>query len=415
MPGNGGTWTEAESPYGANTYEERYFRCNPEGAACQLEAMQGAPAAADVGHTIRLEVIATNEGGSTSAISAPSSVVIGRGAIVNEIDLPSTSEPTQLAAGQAAVAWLDAPEGLVGVWVGEPGAGPYHGQPGELLEPRETGVGSALDAVTYTQTRAYFTADDAEGYGEVGVDPDLGWGPWEPIWHPESFGVPTSIYSGKPTSRHFLWVTAEGSNDIFVRDLGVAEDVWKEIEVPGADGYLTDIIPEAPAEAQTESVAFIDTACAHVPGASCFVGTANAGTGKVTETTVPAVPRDVAISKDHRTFWVTSDQPTSEILACPIGGSCTEYPLPAGSRPGQIVEGADRPVPRVAADSYNAWFIEEGSDAVDSINAQGVYPAISLPPGSEPVGIATNGGGIPSQDLLWITERGAKKLISMAP
>jgi hypothetical protein len=69
-----GTWTHSPT-----SYAYRWEACNPTGHECQTIAGAGASTytllAADVGHTIRVAVTATNAGGSTSATSTISSKV----------------------------------------------------------------------------------------------------------------------------------------------------------------------------------------------------------------------------------------------------------------------------------------------------------------------------------------------------
>ncbi|HEX8742294.1 MAG TPA: hypothetical protein VF712_04090 [Thermoleophilaceae bacterium] len=70
-----GGWTGTP----AIEFARRWLRCGSDGSGCAaIPDATGAgysPAAADVGHTIRVEVTATNGGGSSTALSAPSAVV----------------------------------------------------------------------------------------------------------------------------------------------------------------------------------------------------------------------------------------------------------------------------------------------------------------------------------------------------
>ena len=73
-----GKWTGTEPI----TYEYEWLRCNTSGAECvQAAAPSALPAylvaAADVGHTLRVEVIATNVAGHGVAESAPTAIVGG--------------------------------------------------------------------------------------------------------------------------------------------------------------------------------------------------------------------------------------------------------------------------------------------------------------------------------------------------
>ncbi|WP_224248531.1 hypothetical protein [Hyalangium gracile] len=77
LTGSPGTWASS----GALTYTYRWLRCDASGEGCN--AVSGAtastyvPVAADLGATLRLEVTATNAGGSGTARSAATAPVVG--------------------------------------------------------------------------------------------------------------------------------------------------------------------------------------------------------------------------------------------------------------------------------------------------------------------------------------------------
>lgn len=92
-----GSWTGYPTPF---TYSYKWLRCNAAGEGCTaIAGANGAtytPAAADLGHTIRVEVTAVNSAGSGTATSAPTSVVVHQA-------IPPASSGPALVSGLAAV------------------------------------------------------------------------------------------------------------------------------------------------------------------------------------------------------------------------------------------------------------------------------------------------------------------------
>jgi serine protease AprX len=86
-----GTWTAIEPP----AYAYQWLRCDAAGQLCADVAGESTPTyavrAADAGSTIAVRVTATDTGGSTSAVSAPSGVV------ASPLPLPPLAPPTNLA------------------------------------------------------------------------------------------------------------------------------------------------------------------------------------------------------------------------------------------------------------------------------------------------------------------------------
>ena len=102
LTAHNGTWTGNPT-----SFAYRWGRCNKNGGGCsdiggatgQVYTLKGA----DVGHTLRVRVTATNGSGSNSATSAPSSVITAKP--------PATGCPS--GSGTAAVTAVSAPARLV--------------------------------------------------------------------------------------------------------------------------------------------------------------------------------------------------------------------------------------------------------------------------------------------------------------
>src|SRR5919198_1295695 len=103
LAASNGTWSG--SPTG---YAYAWSRCDQNGDACA--AIAGANAAtyqaqsADVGHTIRVTVTATNADGSTSATSAPTAVVSSKSA-------PGNTQPPTISGTPQVGSTLTAANG----------------------------------------------------------------------------------------------------------------------------------------------------------------------------------------------------------------------------------------------------------------------------------------------------------------
>ena len=79
--GSPGSWDNSPS-----TFTYQWLQCDAAGNACSpilgAQASTYSPAITDVGHTLRLQVTATNAGGSTTVTSGPSAIVEGLAASV---------------------------------------------------------------------------------------------------------------------------------------------------------------------------------------------------------------------------------------------------------------------------------------------------------------------------------------------
>lgn len=122
-PQQGQTLTATNGTWSGNptSYTYAWSSCDANGANCK--AISGAtkqtytPAAADVGHTLRVAVTATNGGGSTSATSAQSAVVSSPGAPTSTA-APTISGSAQVGSTLTADegSWQNNPTQLAYAW-----------------------------------------------------------------------------------------------------------------------------------------------------------------------------------------------------------------------------------------------------------------------------------------------------------
>src|SRR5205823_4097157 len=113
-----GSWTGAPTAFG---YE--WLRCDSSGAACApivlATSASYSPAEADVGHTLRVSVVASNSAGSSApAISSQTAVVTAtaqRPANVSPPTITGTAQEGQTLRADPG-SWTEAPTGYTYAW-----------------------------------------------------------------------------------------------------------------------------------------------------------------------------------------------------------------------------------------------------------------------------------------------------------
>ncbi len=147
LTGHHGKWSN--EPTG---YADTWVRCNEAGKECEPTAGTGesyVPVAKDVGHTLRLEEIAHNEGGPSSpALSEPTAVVLGPAPV--DITLPIiTGEAVQgKTLTEHHGSWENSPTGYKLQWLlcDSMGNGclPIGGATGETYSPTALDLGDTI-------------------------------------------------------------------------------------------------------------------------------------------------------------------------------------------------------------------------------------------------------------------------------
>ena len=106
LTANSGSWT-GSAPI---SYAFKWQQCDSHGAGCGdiggAAAQTYSPSGSDVGHTIRVEVTATNAAGSSTAASGSSAMIVGPGGIPTNKGRPALSgslnEGSQLTVSQGS-------------------------------------------------------------------------------------------------------------------------------------------------------------------------------------------------------------------------------------------------------------------------------------------------------------------------
>ncbi len=151
LSASSGTWTGSPSSYGY-----QWEDCNGSGGACSAITGATSPAyrllAADVGHTIRVVVTATNGGGSAGASSAATAVVTAQQPAGAEVFVAQSGAGSQNGEGSCAnahpLSWLNS-SGSWGTGAGRVAPGTTVALCGTLTSPVEVqGNGVAGNPVT---------------------------------------------------------------------------------------------------------------------------------------------------------------------------------------------------------------------------------------------------------------------------
>ncbi len=109
-----GSWT-APSGAGAVTYAYQWEQCDSEGNNCQsIASAQNAsytPSPADIGHTLRVIVSASDSDGTTSAVSVATSTVLSEQGTLGALPGPGTSAGAATAKATPIVVGVGTPNG----------------------------------------------------------------------------------------------------------------------------------------------------------------------------------------------------------------------------------------------------------------------------------------------------------------
>jgi Cellulase (glycosyl hydrolase family 5)/PKD domain/IPT/TIG domain/Carboxypeptidase regulatory-like domain/Putative Ig domain len=241
-----GTWTN--EPTG---YADTWLRCNEAGEQCSSTGATGetyAPVSTDVGHTIRLEETAHNEGSTSSpALSQPTAVVVPPPPV--DLTLPTiTGEAVQgKTLTEHHGAWEYSPTGYKLQWLQCDSLGtgclPISGANGESYVPVAKDVGQAI--------RVEEIADNAGGDGEPATSEPT---PVVVASKPVNISSPTisgtaqqgrtlteehGKWTNEPTGFKYEWLrcTKEGAECGGISDateqtyVPVAADIGHELEV----------------------------------------------------------------------------------------------------------------------------------------------------------------------------------------
>jgi RHS repeat-associated protein len=355
-----GTWSNSPLRYGY-----QWMRCNATGGECT--AIGGAinhtytPVTTDAGHTLVVQVTATNAGGSTVASSAASAVCEGAFGEITEYAAVGSGEPWAIAAGPDGNLWATmqnggeidkiTTSGAVSQYAGVEGAaqprGIVAGSDGNMwfTEYGLRKIGKM--STTGSLLASYEVEANAEDYG-------VARGPDGNAWYVsyESNKVSKITTAGVYTA----YALPAGSKPYDITE-GADKNLWFTEEGTNRIGRITT-------------------------------------SGTVTEYALPAgsLPREIAPGPDGNLWF--AEFGTNKIGKITTSGTITEYALATGAGPEGILAGPEGEL----------WFTEYTAGKVGSITTSGAVTLYSLPAGSEPKGIAVGSDG-----NLWIAEYGTQK------
>jgi virginiamycin B lyase len=356
-------------------YAFQWERCNRSGEGC--EAIEGAtnqnytPTTSDAGHRLKVQVSATNGGGSGVALSAASEVVLVREPIT-EYPLPGGSGPAYIAQGPDGNLWF--------------------------TDKKTNKLGKITTSGAITE---YALPTGSEPVG-ITLGPDGN------LWFTES-------YSSKVAK-----MTTSGD----ITEYALPTEGYPEGITSGPDGNLwytvtkgdVNRIGKISTQGEITEYALPSKSRAHAittgpDGNLWFTNERASRIGKIT--TSGAITEYLVASNGDPTarsplgitagpdgnLWFTNPA-TETIGKITTSGTVNEYSLPTGSSPAAITAGPDG----------NLWFTENYSNKVAKITTSGQISEYSLPAGSEPEGIASG----PDGDL-WFAESGTSKIGKLGP
>jgi RHS repeat-associated protein len=359
---SGGKWSG--SPV---AYAYRWKDCNSAGSECST--INGAdnanytPTGGDVGHSLVAEVIATNGGGSTVAMTAASSEVVQPGEAFSAYKLSSPFEcPDGVAAGPDGNMWFtDACAHQVGKITPTGETAAYNFPSGVCLGGIAAGLeGNMWAAEECTNRLARITTT-----GEI-----------------TEYSLPEKSHPVQVVAvSHYLWFTEFGTSKIGEFDT-MSDKVVAEYSLPAySDPYGITAGPEG-------DLWFTEWAPSKI-------GKMTTG-GEITEYAigVPRYPLGITVGPD-KNMWFT-EEGTSQIGKITTSGSITEYQLPSGSVPTSIAAGPDG----------NLRFTEAKANKIGEITTSGQIGEYALPAGSDPLSITT----AKDSNHMWFTEYGSDQV-----
>lgn len=362
-----GTWTNSPLRYGY-----QWQRCNASGGECAViaGAINSAytPVSADVGHTLVVQVTATDSGGSTTASSAATAVCAASTELV-EYATVGEGSPWAITAGPDGNLWATMegnPAGEIDK-VTTSGAVSQYAGVGSGTQPRGITVGS--------DGNLWFTA---YGFREIGKM--------------NTSGTLLAQYSAEAAAGDFGVTLGPDGNVWYVAYKTGKVDKITTAGVRTAYGLPAGAEPYDIAEGSDGNLWFTEE------------GTNKIGkittSGTITEYSLPAgsLPREIVTGPD-KNLWFT-EFGTNKIGKITTSGTITEYALASGTGPEGIVGGPKSQV----------WFTESTAAKVGSITSSGSVTTYTLPTGSAPKGIAVG-----TEGNLWIAEYGTKKIAKLSP
>jgi streptogramin lyase len=359
-----GSWTNSPT-----SYAYQWERCNASGAECSnisgATSASYKPVEADVEHTLVVKVTATNNGASSSAMSAATSKVKPVGQI-SEYGVPTGSKPYGIAAGPDGNLWFtDTGTGKIGkITTG----GTITEYASENNEPEGITAGPdgnlwfvehTLRHVAHMTTAGALTEYVLTRTGTYNVG--IAAGPDEKLWFTES----ETSYIGKITTNDEVageYALPSGSKPYGIT-VGSDRNLWFTNFGTGKIGKITTA-------------------------------------GTITEYNLPSgsEPYGIASGPDGN-LWFTN-YGTSKIGKITTAGTVSEYALPSGSSPNAIALGPDG----------NLWFTDYGTSKIGRITTSGTVTEYALTGGSAPHGIAAG-----SDNGMWFTDYGTNKIGRIIP
>jgi streptogramin lyase len=352
-------------------YAYQWLDCNGTGAECK--AIAGAnnpnytPTSADLGHTIVAKVTAINGAGASAAVTAHSTAIQTQG--LEELSSQSLAAPFQcpqrMVKGPDGNIWFTDPCGHQVGKITTSGVTTAYNLP-STSSPAGIAVGADNNVwVTLEATDKLARITTAGAITEYSLP---------------AGSKPVGIAGASIDLGGWLWVAESGLNRI--AKVGTNGVVSTQYTLPAGSTPYAMTLDNADepwfTEKGSDKVGWIGTAI---------------GTG-LSETALPAGsdPSDIVLGNGT---WV-AEEGTSKIAK--LGGG--EYALPAGARPTSVTFGTDG----------NIWFTENANNKIGEVTTHGVITEYALPAGSAPFDIIKS----PAGDHMSFTESTANRIGAIA-
>ena len=355
MAVSNGTWSGTPIAYGY-----QWEDCNTSGGACAV--ILGATnanytvQASDIGHTLLVQVTATNGDGSVTVTSAASPIAQPAGGHITEFGVPSKGSPYGIVAGSDGNLWFTAGSNKVGK-ITTAGVVSEYSLPANSFP---SGIVAGADG------NLWFTEGATSKIGKIttaGVVSEYAL---------PANSIPSGIAAGPDGN---LWFTKQGKVGKITTSGVVSE-------------YAVGSTPASIVAASDGNLWFAEASASKI-GKITTSGTVLA------EYALPSggEPRSITVGPDGNLWF--AEYGTNKVGKITTAGVVSEYALPAGSHPEGIVKGPDS----------NLWFAEYGTSRIGKITTSGTTTEYTLPMGSEPRGITPG-----PDNKLWFTDYATTKI-----
>jgi streptogramin lyase len=385
-----GTWSNSPT-----SFAYQWQDCNSSGASCTnisgATSSSYTPVEGDLGHTLIVKVTATNAGGSTTATSTATAVIVPPAPVNSVLPAISPTNPHQgTVESTTNGTWSNSPTSFTYQWQdcnssGESCAN-ISGATSSSYTPLASDVGDTLRAViTATNAGGHNAATSSASNVVIPLAPVNTVLPSISSSLPQQ-GTPLSTsngtWSNSPTSFSYQWQRCNSSGTGCTSISGATSSTY------------------TPVEADTEHTLIAEVTATNAGGSNTAAAAHSAVVlpppGTITEYAIPSSSAPVGITTGSDNNLWFADSGSDSIGKITTAGVVSEVKLPAPFFcPNYIASGSDN----------NLWFTDDCDHQIGRITTAGTWTAFNLPTGSALQGITAGPDG-----NLWFAAEGTSKL-----